>query len=161
MKSPCWWMLIAAFTSRSIAFVPQLEQSQVRTLRGSLDFVATARAGFYTGEPRVDFNQMLALLLRLILQFFNQAIQFASAICLASLRFLSMFLNFSVSTTTWLSSMSCRDSLCWKSARALARRSCALANLIRAFARPLLPFWQRESAFCLRRRLARGWHARA
>src|SRR5690554_1193746 len=87
--------------------------------------------------------------------FWIKADQLASAMCLDSFRLLSMFLTFSVSTiTAWFSSMSCRDRLCWKSARAFVRRSFALASFNRAFVRPLLPFWQRDRAFCLRRRFA-------
>ncbi len=53
----------------------------------------------------------------------------ASEIGHAKWRFVSMFLTTKVSTTiAWFSSTSRLDNLCWKSALALARRSCAFAT---------------------------------
>jgi len=53
----------------------------------------------------------------------------------------------------WFSSTNRFDSLCWKSSRALATRSCAAATTSLALARFLDPFLLRDSALCFRRRL--------
>jgi hypothetical protein len=61
--------------------------------------------------------------------------------------FATIFLTSSVSTPiAWFSSTSRFESLCWKSARAVATRSCANATFRRAFALFFDPFRFRDNA---------------
>ena len=78
----------------------------------------------------------------------------ASPMARASLWFFIMFADFNVSMMiAWLSSTIVRESLCWKSARALATRSCRAASRVLALLRLALPFFLRDRAFCFRRKL--------
>ena len=118
-------------------------------------FIFTTMAGLRTSKPLVKFYQMNTFFCCLVLHSFLMKLhQPTSPIALARLWFFIILAVFSVSTiTAWLSSTIAQESLCQKSARALATRSCNATRQILAFLRFALPFFLRGKAFCLRRRL--------
>ena len=151
-KMPCCRIFPAALISLSC--IASQEHTHDRTFKGiSACFKPQTEQVFVDGNHwsilTRGFPSCFALYSNLAISDDQPASEMALANCL----FLTMFLTFSVSTiTAWFSSMSCLESLCWKSLRALATRSCAFAKSNWAFILPLEPLWQRDSAFCFLRR---------
>ena len=101
--------------SRSMSVVPQAGQSHVRTAsdNDAILWQQHAQVLLLANHGSI-FTKCLPACIALYVNFLIKLSQLTSAMCLASVRFLSRFLIFNVSTITagrpapWLSSMSCR-----------------------------------------------------